>query len=63
MKQQDAVVCFLDRLVTQRGTGHVAVPDSMSFDEAERDRLVRVLSGTRYLHASLLWRSIAATLG
>ncbi len=61
--QAEAVRVFLDGLVDRPSTAHVAVPDAGSFDEHARDRLLRLLSRTRRLRATLLWRPIAAILG
>lgn len=61
--QSEAVSVFLDGLVDEPTSAHVAVPDAGSFDEPARDRLLRLLSQARRLRATLLWRPIAAILG
>lgn len=61
--QAEAVSVFLDALIDEPSSAHVAVPDAVSFDEPARDRLLRLLSQTRRLRATLLWRPIAAILG
>lgn len=61
--QSEAVNVFLDGLVDEPSSAHVAVPDAWSFDEPARDRLLRLLSQTRRLRATLLWRPIAGILG
>lgn len=61
--QSEAVTVFLDGLVDEPSVAHVAVPDAGSFDESARDRLLRLLSRTRRLRSTLLWRPIAAILG
>ncbi len=62
-EQAEAVTMFLDGLVEEPSSVHVAVPDAASFDEPARDRLLRLLSQTRRLRSTLLWRPIAAILG
>lgn len=62
-EQTEAVTMFLDGLVEEPCSAHVAVPDAASFDEPARDRLLRLLSQTRRLRSTLLWRPIAAILG
>src|SRR3546814_113014 len=62
-EQSEAVAAFLDAFIEEPTAAHVTVPDAPSFDEAARDRLLRLLSRTRRLRATLLWRPIAAILG
>ena len=41
----------------------VAVPDSEDFNEGARDRYLRLLKSTHLSKVTLLWRTVAATLG
>lgn len=62
-EQAEAATTFLDSLIEEPCSAHVAVPDAESFNESARDRLLRLLSQTRRLRATLLWRPIAAIMG
>ena len=59
----DAFRSFLGDLARDTRSAVFAVPDVASFDEAARERLLRLLARSSRFRSILLWRPMAAVLG
>ena len=61
--QEAALVALTNELAAGARFSVVAVPDDESFDEGARDLFLHVLRRSRAPAVTLLWRTVAATLG
>ena len=61
--QAVAFQSYLEAVTADANAAVFAVPDIASFDEAARDRLLRLLARAPRLRSTLLWRPMAAVLG
>jgi len=59
----EVLEAIFNSLAERSRSAVIAVPDDDSVDEAGRERMLRALRQARAPNPSLLWRSVAATLG